>query len=125
MFLLLYFKKMTIYSGATLEYDVLFYKNGVFTDLQYIDKEVTTELKYLMEERLRSGDFDTMTFVVRVSIKNRLGKLFIDAEQGDDLNRFQDTWTFPYMKKLSDVWDVIINMTHRTDYDEDGNEIPM
>lgn len=116
---------MTIYSGATLEYDVLFYKNGVFTDLQYVDKEVTTELKYLMEERLRSGDFDTMTFVVRVSIKNRLGKLFVDSEQGDDLNRFQDIWTFPYMKKLSDVWDVIINMTHRTDYDEDGNEIPM
>lgn len=113
-----------ICNGSSIEYDVIIYLQGKLVDLRYLRKEQVTGLQTTINEMLKAGDFDTMTFSLSMDIKSIHGKLKVDAEDDANLRRFEDIWTFPNLKTLTyyDDWAVIFNQVCRRDYDENGKE---
>ena len=113
-----------ICNGSSIEYDVIIYLQGKLVDLRYLRKEQVTGLQTTINEMLKAGDFDTMTFSLSMGIKTIHGTLKVDAEDDANLIRFEDIWTFPNLKTLTyyDDWAVIFKQVGRHDYDANGKE---
>ena len=113
-----------IRNGSSIEYDVIIYLQGKLVDLRYLRKEQVTGLQQTINEMLKAGEFDTMTFSLSMDIKTKYGTLKVDAEDDANLIRFEDIWTFPNLKTLTyyDDWAVIFKQVDRHDYDANGKE---
>ena len=114
-----------ICNGSSIDYDIIVYLQGKLVDLRYLRKEQVIGLQYSINEMLKAGEFDTMTFNVSMDIKSRYGTLKVDAQDDENLVRFEDVWAFPNMKTLPyyDDWAVIFEQVERSDYDENGKEV--
>ena len=113
-----------ICNGSSIEYDVIIYLQCKLVDLRYLRKEQVTGLQTTINEMLKAGDFDTITFSLSMGIKTRHGTLKVDAEDDANLIRFEDIWTFPNLKTLTyyDDWAVIFKQVGRQDYDANGKQ---
>jgi hypothetical protein len=113
-----------ICNGSSIDYDVIIYLQGKLVDLRYLRKEQVTGIQHTINEMLKAAEFDTMTFSLSMDIKSKHGTLKVDAEDDDNLSRFEDVWTFPNLKTLTyfDDWAVIFKQVGRIDYDENGKE---
>jgi hypothetical protein len=109
--------------GSSIKYDIIFYNKGVLTDLRYLHKNEVSELETLVKEYFRAGQFETITFSFNIMVISKYGMLHIDAQDDEDLRRFEDIWTFPNLKKLSSDWSIMIKEVERKNYDKDGNQI--
>lgn len=115
--------KMALPNAMCCKIDLVFYESGVFVDLRSVDMKTARLLKLAVENELKTGEFENMSTRVEVGIKSRFGSLLIDAEKDDDVYRFLDFWTFPYSRRLTDGWTVILSMTKKTVYDDDGQKV--
>lgn len=109
-------------NASSIEYDVIIYLQGKLVDLRYLRKEQVTGLQQTINEMLKAGEFDTMSFSLSMDIKSKHGTLKVDAEDDQNLTRFEDVWTFPNLKTLTyyDDWALIFRQVDRTDYDGNG-----
>ena len=109
--------------------DLVFYFTGAKDDgPRYVDtRTLSSDLLHFLEEavdkQLKKGLFTEITFVVSLPINKQYGTLLFDSEANNDFDRFLDFWVFPSIKKLNNDWSVIISMTKRTVYDNDGNKV--
>jgi len=114
---------MGLFDATSATLDAVFYNNGVFVDLRSADKTTAQFLKTALDYELKTGGFDAMTVVTNVSIEKRFGSVDFDADNDDDLRRFLDFWVFPCSRKLVENWTVVLSMTKKTVYDNDGNVV--
>lgn len=114
---------MTLFNATSCTFDAVFYNYGTHVDMRTEDKSTATFLKTALEHELKTGEFEHMSKNVEVTIKNRFGYLAFDSDNDDDLNRFLDYWVFPYSRKLTEGWTVILSMTKKTVYDNNGQVI--
>jgi hypothetical protein len=122
-FLIIDYNKMGLFDATSATLDAVFYNNGVFVDLRSADKTTAQFLKTALDYELKTGGFDAMTVVTNVSIEKRFGSVDFDADNDDDLRRFLDFWVFPCSRKLVENWTVVLSMTKKTVYDNDGNVV--
>ena len=114
---------MTLFHATSCTFDAVFYECGIHTDMRTVDKSTATFLKTALEYELKTGEFEHMSKNVEVTIKNRFGYVAFDSDNDDQLSRFLDYWVFPYSRKLTDGWTVILSMTKKTVYDNNGQVI--
>jgi hypothetical protein len=117
------FNKMVLFNATSAMLDAVFYNNGIFVDLRSVDKATAQFLKTALNYEIQTGEFDGMTIVSNVSIENRFGSVDFDADNNDHLRRFLDFWVFPCSRKLVEHWTVVLSMTKKTVYDNDGNVV--
>jgi hypothetical protein len=92
--------------------------------MRSVDKCEATFLKTSLDYELKTGEFENMSMTTDVTIKNRFGYLALDSiVNDDDLNRFLDYWVFPYSRKLTEGWTVVLSMIKKTVYDNNGQAI--
>jgi len=115
------FNKMGLFNATSATFDAVFYNNGTFVDLRNVDNETAQFLNTALVYELNTGKFDTMTIITSVSIDKRFGSVDFDADNDDGLHRFLDFWVFPCSRKLKYGWTVVLSMTKKKVYDNDGN----
>ena len=107
--------------------DLVFYFTSAdgprYVDTRTLSSDLLHFLEEAVENQLRKGLFTEITFVVSLPINKQYGTLLFDSEANNDFDRFLDFWVFPSIKKLNNDWSVIISMTKRTVYDNDGNKV--
>jgi len=114
---------MGLFNATSGMLDVIFYQDGKFVDLRTVDKVTADFLKIALDYELSTGGFDEMTTITTVSIDKRFGSLDFDADNNGNLDRFLDFWVFPCSRKLTGGWTVILSMTKKTVYDNNGSVV--
>lgn len=111
-------------NGTTCEFDLVFYKKNTFVDLRSLRSHATQYLNSAFDKLIVDGSFDTITFNTDMDVTTQFGSMMFDADNdSDDLERFMKFWVFPVCHRLVDDWTVIIKMTSKKVYDNNGKLI--
>ena len=114
---------MTLTNAASCTFDAVFYEKGVFVDMRTVDMNTATFLKKALDTELENGSFKNMTKYSEVTLTKEFGTFMFDADNDEDVARFLNFWTFPCSRKLTGNWTVILSLTKKTVYDNNGQVI--